>query len=61
MVYMHLNIIQLPRGSTLSRLHGVATTFQKGELEVAFLGVFVPLVGCMVGGLLKQRWPSNKL
>lgn len=60
MAYMHLNIIQLPRGSMLSRLHGVGTTFQKGELEVAFLAFLCPL-GWVVGGLLKQRWPSNKL
>jgi len=55
MVCMHLSIIQLPQGSTLSRLHGVGTTSQKGELEVAFLDFFCPLVGCVVGGLLKQR------
>lgn len=45
MAYMHLNIIQLPQGSTLSRLHGVGTTSQKGELEVAFLEFFVPFRG----------------
>jgi len=61
MVCMHLSIIQLPQGSTLSRLHGVGTTSQKGELEVAFLDFFCPLVGCVVGGLLKQRWPLKKL
>lgn len=55
MVYMRLNTIQLPQGSTLSRLHGVGTTSQKGELEVASLEFLCPLVGCVVGGLLKQR------
>lgn len=55
MVYMHLNIIQLLQGSMLSQLHGVGTTSQKGELEVVFLEFLCPSVGCVVGGLLKQR------
>lgn len=55
MVYMHLNIIQLPQGSTLSPLPGVGTTSQKGELEVAFLEFLCPSVGCVVGELLKQH------
>lgn len=38
---MHLNIIQLPQGNTLSRLRGVDTTSPKGELEVALFEVFV--------------------
>lgn len=55
MVFMHLNIIQLPQGSTLSRLHGVDKTSRKGELKVGFWTFLCPSVGCVIGGLLKQH------
>lgn len=45
MVYMRLNIIQLPQGSTLSRLHGVGTTSLKGEWGVVLFELFVSFGG----------------
>lgn len=53
MVYMHLNITQPHQGSTLSQLHGVGKTSQKGESKVGFWAFLCPSVGCIVGGLLK--------